>query len=55
MDRAVVVEVFGQAIPLTAGSHPEDNRVQSSPQVDTFSAHVFGWVVVLDNWFYLIP
>ena len=55
MDRAVVGKVFGQAVPLTAGSHPEDNRVQSSPQVDTFSARVFGWVLVLDNWFYLVP
>lgn len=43
------------AVPLTAGSHTEDNRVQSSPQVDAFSAGVFGRVVLLDNWLYLVP
>ena len=55
VDRAVVGEAFGQAVPLTSSSHTEDNRVQSSPQVDAFSARVFGRVVLLNNWLYLVP
>ena len=55
MDRTVVREGFGQAVPLTAASHAEDNRVQSRSLVDAFSARVFGWVVLLNNWLYSVP
>ena len=55
VDRAVVGKFFGQAVPLTAGSHAEYNRVQGSPGVYAFSTRVFGRVVLLDNWLYLVP
>jgi len=55
VDRAVVGQGFGQIVPLTTASHAEDNRIQSRSWVDAFPARVFGWVVLLDNWLYLVP
>lgn len=53
--RAVVGKTFGQLVPLVAGSHAEDNRVQRVSWLDAFSAGGFGWVVFLNSWLYLVP
>jgi len=55
VSQAFVRKLFGQMIPLTSRSHPENDGIESSSGVDTFSARVFGWVAGFYNWFYFVP
>jgi len=52
---AVVGKLLGQMVPLTAAAHAEDDCVQRRPWVDSLAAGVFGRVVSIDDWFYLVP
>src|SRR5712692_2731998 len=55
MDRAVVGELFGELIPLTAAPHPEDDRVQRAAGIDPRAAGPLGPIVFGQDRFYDVP
>ncbi len=55
MNGTVVRKLFGQLVPLTAGSQAKDYRIQCTSLVDPAAPGVFGRIEFPDYWFYVVP
>lgn len=55
MNGTVVRKLLGQLVPLTAGSHTKDYRIQCASLVDPAAPRVFGRIELPDYFFYVVP